>query len=121
MLSDLPIKTPVWAIGIVTIIVAIAFAAISFYSTIKYEVQDYIKEQSKVEDNNHALQQQTVSSILNMFESNQKQILSLTDSLREAQSVLDKNSIEIETIKTELRRTKIDLDDCEHRLNYKVK
>jgi hypothetical protein len=116
VLKDIPPKTPLWALGIATIIVATTFGTVTVYTSIRGEVQDVIKEKAEEAkaradqlSTNLDLQKKMTAGILDMVNTQGKQIIVLTNALEIAEH-------DIANLKHELETTQGSLGSCELKL-----
>lgn len=105
VLSELPPRTPIWAIGLVTIIVAFTFGVITIYASIRNEVQDVIKEKSLATTGSLDIQKSMTTSILGLVSSQGDQIVMLSQQLKIAE-------VDIAQLKDDLGTCKDKLKSC---------
>lgn len=120
ILEKMPKKTPAWALGITTVIVSTLVSVSSFYILSKDEVKQMINWSQKHHDNEFDVESKsytdTLSSVLNLVQSNSEQIVQLSQSLGATQQqnvILTDRVFQLEK--------KVDavtslLQDCEDRL-----
>lgn len=102
ILKSLPPKTPQWAVGLISIIVSTSFCLIIFYTTVRSEVQSYMKEREVTTTTEVTLNQKMTESILNLVSANNQQISNLSASLYAAQRDAERQALEIENIREKL-------------------
>lgn len=102
ILKDLPAKTPTWAVGFISVIVAVSVSLVTFYTTARSEVQTYLKEREVRVKDETTLNQKMVESVLNLVQANNQQISTLSASLYAAERANEKNTDEIRQIRDKL-------------------
>ncbi len=113
LLNRLPKHTPPWAVGLVTIIVAVSMFFTGAYLVARPEIQSVVSgsvkaSEQKVKDDSNALHE-----VLSMMHVNMKQISDLTEALFRAQeenSLLQKR---VSALEVDVRQTKLSLADCQ--------
>lgn len=112
VLQKLPKHTPVWAIGITSVVVSFAVCLASMYLVVRPEVQDYLKEGYKAEEKKFENEHNLASSILGIVKANSEQISTLSIALADAQE---------QNIALTARVSMIEkaLEDCQGKLKIK--
>lgn len=112
VLDKLPPRTPIWAIGLVAVIVSSAVSFTIIYTVSRGEIGTYFATKQKaIETENN-----TLSSILDLVHNNSKQITDLTVALQQAQNQNYDLLKRVSEIEKELVSTGSSLKDCEAKL-----
>jgi len=112
LLAKLPKQTPVWAIGIVSVIVGASVSLGFLYFTAKSEVEKVVdahlaNSSKKIQAENEAL-----SSVLDLVRVNSEQITSLSSALFRAQEENADLTRRVTAIEKELAASKNELSEC---------
>ena len=124
ILKKMPKQTPLWAVGLVTIIVGITVSISSFYLLSRSEIQEYLKSSISLKqmaaESDKATQaikisneSATTSSILNLVTENSKQITVLSDTLNKAQESNFKLTERVAAVEKDLAVSLEKLDKCQ--------
>lgn len=118
ILAKLPKKTPVWAIGLVSLVVSLTVSFVVLYVTARPEVQQYLssaQEDRKVKTNAELA---TVASILDLVKTSALQIANMSAALNSAQEQNFRLSERVAAIEKELASTQGSLTLCEDKLRH---
>lgn len=110
LLSKLPKNTPVWAAGIVSLIVALTVSFSVVYSYARPEIKDYMGNVFSLKGKTLDAENSVINSILQIAASNTKQITILSET---NQALTNRVAL----IERDLDSTKMRLTLCEKSLN----
>ena len=120
VLEHLPKKTPIWAVGLVTVIVSLATSFVGVYIFIKDEVSRYTtsaQEIHKIEATTKAKSHElTLDAVVSLVQTNSVQIVELSKALGNTQhenAALADRITSLEKTVAALRGT---LEECEYKL-----
>jgi uncharacterized membrane protein (DUF106 family) len=86
ILKELPKSTPLWAVGLTSVIVAITVSVVTIYVATKGELTSYIEHRNTLQDKKQDIESSTIITVLNLAQSNVKQIANLSENLIKAQN-----------------------------------
>lgn len=116
ILEKLPKKTPVWAVGGVSLVVSLTVSFVVLYVTARPEVQQFLtssQEERRVKTNAELA---TIASILDLVKTSSLQIANMSAALNSAQEQNFRLSERVATIEKDLALTQGSLSVCEAKL-----
>lgn len=123
ILDKLPKKTPLWAVGLVSLIVAVSASFLTLYVVARPEIQQYmvtaatkVTAENARQDSEANVKNELVASILGIVKSNSDQITNLSLALQVAQTANYKLSDRVSAIERDLAVTQASLTTCEANL-----
>lgn len=116
ILDKFPDKTPIWSIGIVTIIISTAVSFVVIYTASKGEISTYLQSTNKVREVTVLAENNTLTSILELVHTNSTQITQLSASLYKALEQNIELSKRVSAIEKDLAVTGASLKACEDKL-----
>lgn len=116
VLKSLPKNAPVWAVGIVSTLMATAASFTLMYAFARPEVQQYIDRSATIKTAQQSADNSTIASILKLVENNSAQITDFAAALSRTQEQNLRLTDRVNTIEKELDSTKSDLRLCEEDL-----
>lgn len=119
VLQKLPKNTPLWAVGIVCVLVSSAVCLGGFFVIARPEVQTYIAESFKLQGTRAGVEKDTTNKLFELVTTNTNQITALSIALSNAQENNFKLTERVANIEKEQAVTKAQLEECEKSLNAK--
>lgn len=113
----IPKNTPIWAVGLIAVGVAVTTCLVTLYTFVRPEVQGYLTHNYKLADAKQDIQDSTVDSILSLVTENSKQITVLSSALNTAQTQNITLSDRVSANETKLAELKQRLTDCQDLLS----
>lgn len=121
VLKKLPKQTPLWAVGLVTIIVATSISGVVFYTAVKAEIRQYLTSSSQLAQTKTVSESSLSASMLKLIEGNSTSIVQLSSSLAKEQEVGSHTRERVATLEKELAVALEKLKNCETELGAKKK
>lgn len=116
LLDKLSKRTPQWAVGVVSILVAISATFVAVYSTSKDEIVQAIAVKEKVSTKEYEERDRIVGTILELVNVNSNQITNLSVALQKTQEQNIVLTNRISVIELELSKSNTNLKVCETEL-----
>lgn len=117
LLDKIPIKqTPLWAVGLVSLIVALSASFVVMYSTIQPEIRQRLSAQEKLDVMVNEAEQSSMATILKLVVENTQQITGLSNALNFTNAENSKLQERVTQMEKDLAVTLEKLKNCEEKL-----
>lgn len=116
VLGKIPKNTPPWAVGVVSIIVAVGIVFGVLYMTGRSEIQAYTASSIKRSEVNSDLERSVTSSILKLVQDNSAQITQLSGALLKTQFENSELTQRVNAIEKDLALSNERMTACEAKL-----
>lgn len=109
----IPKTTPLWAIGVTSVLVAIGACFVTIYVTARPEITQYVADSRKASEKKADMESIMLNRVLDLVTSNTNQITVLSQSITSAQDMNVRLTERINVIEKELAVVKALLSKCE--------
>lgn len=120
VLNHIPKRTPTWALGVVTVVVAITTSLVTMWVFSKDEIRQHITwtENYRTEEatDENSKEEKALDSVLVIVRNNMEQITELNKALVLAQSQVHELMTRVDLLENALSRIKGSLSNCEESL-----
>lgn len=116
VLKKLPKNTPPWAVGLVSLVVAVAVCLIGIFVFARPEIKSLMDQSAKAQADRTELQRDSMDFLFDLTKTNTKQISELSGSLLKAQDSNIRLSERVASMEKEVAETNASLKGCQDAL-----
>lgn len=116
LLEKIPKGTPIWAIGVTTVLVAITVSLVTVYIVLRPEVQSMLKNKYEMSLKEAEVEKSAVQTIMNMVKVNVTMLSQQTEMLKNEQHRSNELEKRVKDIENKLEHTDHLLGECRSKL-----
>ena len=116
VLEKLPKTTPIWAVGIVSVIVSLAVSFVVAYPIARPELSAYLKARDDQYRQELSIKSESLASVLSLVGDNSRQITLLSEALQRVERRAEDLQRKVQTLETDLNSERQEVVRCQQEL-----
>lgn len=117
VLEKLPKTTPIWAVGIVSVIVSLAVSFVVAYPIARPELSAYLKARDDQYRQELSIKSESLASVLSLVGDNSRQITLLSEALQRVERRAEDLQRKVQILETDLNSERQEVVRCQNELD----